>query len=181
MDLTTILRTWRDPDPSARERLMSAVYQELRRLAASHLRREREGHTFTPTVLVHELYLRILDQEDLSFEDRRSFFAYTSSAMRGILVDHARQRKAEKRGGGAAAVELPDSLSQDQADAEEVIAVHEALERLEALDPAQARIVEYRYFSGLTTAEIARLMDLSEQDVDREWRLARAWLKRKLQ
>jgi RNA polymerase sigma factor (TIGR02999 family) len=180
VDLTTILRNWEDPDPSSREELMRMAYEELHRLAASHMRNERPGHTFTPTVLVNELYLRISKATKMSFDGRRAFFAYASSAMRHILVDYARQRQTRKRGGDVWKVELPASLSRSEADIAEVLAVNAALEKLAELDAPQARIVEFRYFAGLSVREIAELTGTSEQDVDREWRLARSWLKRRL-
>jgi RNA polymerase sigma-70 factor, ECF subfamily len=180
MDLTTILKEWKNPDADVRERLLEAVYQELRRLARSQMRRERGDHTLTPTALVHEAYMRIGDDQSVSFADRHEFFALAATVMRRVLIDHARTHLAGKRGGGAPKVELHENAARTNRDAEEVLAVHEALSRLAELDPAQARIVELRYFGGFTTKDIAALMGNSEQDVDREWRLARAWLKRRL-
>jgi RNA polymerase sigma factor (TIGR02999 family) len=183
MDLTTILKEWKNPDPATRDRLLDAIYHELRRLAQSQMRNERPGHTLTPTALVHEAYMRLNQDSTATFADRQEFFAAAVTVMRRVLIDHARSRLAGKRGGGAVRVELQDytvHTAQLDTDAEEVLAVHEALSRLAELDPDQARIVELRYFGGFTTKDIAALINVSEQDVDREWRLAKAWLRRRL-
>lgn len=150
-------------------------------MAARHLRRERDGHTLEPTALVHEVYLRLVDQREATWHNRAQFFGVAAQLMRRILVDHARARQAEKRGGGKTLISLERAgdLAGPQAVAE-VLAIDEALERLAARDPDQARIVELRFFAGLTVEEVAHLLQRSERTIKREWRLARAWLYREL-
>lgn len=186
--LTTLLNRWRElqscPD-AARESIMASVYRELRRLARAQLVRERRVQTLTPTALVHEAYLRLSAQEGFSCKNRLEFFGLATMVMRRVLVDYARKRLAAKRGAGLTASTLTESDSaaesaRKELDAEEAIAVHDSLDRLATVDERQAKIVELRYFGGFTTAEIAELMGISEQDTDREWRIAKAWLGRRL-
>jgi len=163
---------------------MPAVYDELRRLASSYLRRERDAQSMQPTALVHEVYLRMLRDKPMLFQDRAHFCAIAATAMRRILVERARARHALKRGGPAPRVTLDESLAADPASAGgagvDVLALNQALERLEEMDPARARIVELRYFGGLSVEETASELDMSPATVKRHWSVARAWLAREL-
>lgn len=177
--ITQLLDDWSGGDRAALERLLPIVYGELRRLAKRELRRERAGHTLQPTALVHELYVRLVDQRRASWENRAQFFAVAAQLMRRILVDHARARVAAKRGGSSPRVSLDeagDAIDEAIAPAFEVLAVDRALTRLATLDPEQARIVELRFFSGLSVEETAHVLGRSPRTIKREWRLAKAWL-----
>ena len=175
--VTLLLRQWQQGDSAAAATLAGAVYDELRRLAASRLRQERHGHTLQPTALVHEAWLRLVDQR-VDWQNRSHFFALAAQAMRRILVDHARRRHAAKRGSDPPAVDVDDLLDRLPAPMpdERLIAMDEALTRLTALDPRQARVVELRFFTGLSVAETAEVLDISPATVKREWASARAWL-----
>lgn len=179
-DLTGLLLRWSKGDPGAVESLLPLVYAELRRIADRHMRRERDGQTLTPTALVHELYLRLIDQRHASWENRAHFFAIAANLMRRILVDHARARHAQKRGGAATVVSIGEAGEIRAPGGADVLAIDEALERLACRDPDQARIVELRFFAGLTVEETAHVLRRSPRTVKREWRLARAWLFRAL-
>jgi RNA polymerase sigma factor (TIGR02999 family) len=182
-DVTQLLVAWGAGDAAAAERLVPAVYAELRRQAARAMRREGCENTLQTTALVHEAYLRLVDQRRVVWRSRAHFFGVAAQLMRRILVDHARGRHAAKRGGGLQQLALVDADAAIPAAAEvgvEVIALHEALERLAALDPAQARLVELRYFGGLSIEETADALDVSPATVKREWAIARAWLRREL-
>lgn len=181
--ITQLLDDWSGGNRAALERLLPIVYGELRRLARRELRRERAGHTLQPTALVHELYVRLVDQRRASWENRAQFFAVAAQLMRRILVDHARARVAAKRGGSSPRVSLDeagDAIDVAIAPAFEVLAVDRALTRLTLLDPEQARIVELRFFSGLSVDETAHVLGRSPRTIKREWRLAKAWLYRHL-
>ncbi len=179
-DVTKILLAAGGGDARAAEQLLPLVYDELRRLAARQLRHESPGHTLQPTALVHEAWLRLVDQTQVQWQNRTHFLAVAATAMRRILVNHAKARGRLKRGGpdrNALRVpldQLVDSLSERSAD---LAALDEALSRLAELDPQQARIVELRFFGGMTVEEIARALDLSPRTVHREWAMARAWLR----
>ena len=168
-------------DRAALDRLVPLVFDELRRLANSYLRRERADHTLQPTALVNEAYLRLVNQQDVRCQSRAHFFGIAANLMRQILVDHARQRAADKRGGADL-----ERLSLTQAERVfnredvDVLALDEALERLNEFDPQQARIVELKFFAGLTIEETAEVLSVSHATVERDWKLARAWLKRAL-
>ena len=182
-DVTQLLVAWAGGDAAAAERLVPAVYAELRRQAARAMRREGSENTLQTTALVHEAYLRLVDQRRVVWRSRAHFFGVAAQLMRRILVDHARGRHAAKRGGGLQQLALVDADAAIPASAEvgvEVIALHEALERLAVLDPAQARLVELRYFGGLSIEETAEALDVSPATVKREWAIARAWLRREL-
>ncbi len=157
---------------------LPALYNELREVAARYLRRERPDHTLQPTALVHESYLRLMNQRTVDWSDRLTFLSIASRMMRRILADHAVARNAEKRGGSAMKVQLDSALDFCDERAINVAAVDHALRDLEALDPRQAKVVELRFFGGLTIAETAELMALSEATVKREWVTARRWLQR---
>ena len=161
---------------NAPDHLLPLIYGELRRLAASYLRRERPGHTLQPTALVHEAYVRMLDQRQVDWSNRAQFMGIAAVMMRRILVNHARDRVADKRGGGAEHVPL--TLAGEGIGATEVnlLDLHDALDRLGAADPRKAQIVELKFFGGLTTDEIAETLRISTATVERDWKFARAWL-----
>jgi RNA polymerase sigma-70 factor, ECF subfamily len=176
-----MLLDWSSGDSQAADRLMPIVYAELRRIARRQLRRERDDHTLSPTALVNELYLRMVDQRRTTWQNRLQFFGVAASLMRRILVDYARARNAEKRGGGATIVSLTDAGDERGEDlVADILGVDEALGRLAQHDPDQVRIIELRFFAGLSVEETAELLECSPRTVKREWRLARAWLYREL-
>jgi RNA polymerase sigma factor (TIGR02999 family) len=181
-DVTQLLLAWGAGDRSAGDRLLPAVYAELRRQAARAMRREPTEHTLQATALVHEAYLRLVDQRRVVWQNRAHFFGVAAQLMRRILVDHARARHAAKRGGAAQQLTLHDADAAAVSGEErvDVLALHEALERLAALDAVQARLVELRYFGGLNIEETAQALDVSPATVKREWAIARAWLRREL-
>lgn len=178
-DVTRLLHLWSGGDASALERLTPLLYDELRRLASSYLRRERPGHTLAPTALVHEAYLRLVDDGGREWSGRTHFLAIAARHMRQILVDHARRRSAGKRGAGERAVTLDEALLARERP-EELILLDDALERLAAFDERKARIVEWHYFGGLGQEEVASLLGVHVNTVARELRLARAWLQQQL-
>lgn len=178
-DATLLLRAMSRGDEGASAELLEVVYAELRRLAGGVLRGEREGHTLQPTALVHEAWLRLVDQRVEGWEGRAHFLGVASLAMRRVVVDHARARLRDRRGGGAAKEPLPTQLADpDDAYGErlDVLALHEGLERLAAQDTRAAKVVELRYFGGLTEPQVAEVLGASEATVVRDWRAARAWL-----
>ena len=177
-DITALLKDWSGGDRAALEKLMPVVYEELRRLAAAHLRSERSDHTLQPTALVHEAYLRLADQRSVEWANRAHFFSIAARIMRRILVDHARRRRALKRDGGGLRLTLAEASTEDRGP--ELLALDTALTSLEALDPRQARIVELRFFGGLSVEETAEAAGISTATVKREWRTARAWLRREI-
>lgn len=181
-EITEILQAWPDRGDEALSQLIPMVFGELRSLARQHLARFGPGHTLQPTALVHEAYLRLRESAATGVEDRNQFFALASCLMRRILVDHARHRLAAKRGGGRriSLESVHDAPRQDAVEPETVIAVHEALARLERFAPRQGRVVELRYFGGLTLPEIAASLDLSLATVERAWSTARRWLAREI-
>lgn len=176
-DVTQMLREWRDGNEAARDQLLAAVYGELRQQAAAYLRRERSDHTLQATALVHEAYLQLIDQTQAGFDSRAHFFGVAANLMRRILVDHARAHNAEKRGSGAARLALDDALGlpSQQRDVN-LLALDDALGELARLDPQQSRIVELRYFAGLSIAETAVVVGVSPATVKREWNMAKHWL-----
>jgi RNA polymerase sigma-70 factor (ECF subfamily) len=175
--VTVLLKRWSAGDLDALDVLLPAVQDELRRLARSYMRREREGHTLEPTALVNEAYLRLVDQRDVRWANRGHFFAIAAQAMRRVLVDHARGHVAAKRGGGAERVTLSGVAADRPEQVEvDVLWLNEALERLARLDERQARVVELRYFAGMSVEEVADVLDISTATVKREWSTARLWL-----
>jgi RNA polymerase sigma-70 factor, ECF subfamily len=174
--VTQLLSAWSNGDRAALDRMLPLVYEELRRLAAHHLRREQAGHTLQPTALVHEAYLRLTDQRKADWKNRAQFIGLAAGMMRRILVNHARDRAAKKRGGGAKQVSLSLVESPSGRPDMELIALEDALGRLAALDPRKSRVVELKFFGGLTTGEIAEVLDVSTATVERDWTFARAWL-----
>jgi RNA polymerase sigma factor (TIGR02999 family) len=182
-EITQLLLKWNGGGDASADELLSAVYAELHRQAARAMRREGPEHTLQATALVHEAYLRLVDQRRVEWRNRAHFFGIAAQMMRRILVDHARGRDAAKRGGGVASVTLTDAHAVAEGaadDAVDVLALHDALERLAALDADQARIVTLRYFGGMNIEETAEVMGVSPATVKREWAVARAWLKREL-
>lgn len=181
-DVTGLLTRWSRGDSSALDALLELIYDDCRQIAARQLRRERTGHSLDPTALVHELYLRLVDQRRATWENRAQFFGIAARIMRRILVDHARGRRRVKRGGSATLVSLGAANEEPTAARDvDVLAIDEALERLAALDEEQVRIIELRFFAGLTVEETAHVLGRSPRTIKREWRLARAWLFRELQ
>ncbi len=169
------------PDPKiSPEQLLPLVYDALRRLARSQLRRERADHTLQSTELVHEAYERLADQSRVNWRGRTHFFAVAAQVMRRLLVDHARQRARRKRGGGLQRITLGGVAAGSDLDLEELLALDRALKKLAALHEREARVVELRYFGGLTTREVASVVGVTERTVRRDWTFARAWLKREL-
>ena len=179
-DVTALLGDWSRGDRSALNQLLPLVYAELRRVAARQVRRERVDHTLQPTALVHEAFLRLVDQREVNWQNRAHFFGVASNVMRRILVDHARRHRATKRGEGAPRVSMDEANDVAASDDSTVLALHHALERLEAVDAELARIVELRAFGGLTIEEAAHVLSVSPSTAKRDWRTARAWLNREL-
>ena len=180
-DISQLLRQWSDGNRAALEELLPLVYDELHRQAARYLRRERVGHTLQTTALIHEAYLRLIDQRDVRWQSRTHFYAIASQMMRRVLIDYARAKHREKRGGDNARVPLdtvaPVANDEDSVD---LIALDQALQRLAELDEQQARVVELRYFGGLSLEETAEVLHISRATTARDWDVAKAWLRREL-
>ena len=182
-DVTRLLIAWKEGDRAALDALTPHVYQELRRIAASYLRNERPGHTLQPTALIHEAYLRLIDQSLPQFNSRTHFFGVAAQIMRQILVDFARSHRAEKRGGGLPHVDLTEATLVDRGDAERsmrLLDLNDALDRLATFDNRKARVIELRYFGGLQREEVAEVLGVSLATVKRDLSLGEAWLKREL-
>jgi RNA polymerase sigma factor (TIGR02999 family) len=177
--ISHLLQQWSGGDLQAREDLVPLVYQELRKRAAAYLRRERRDHTLQPTALVNEAYVRLMGQERVTWINRAQFFGVAAQAMRRILVDHAREREAAKRPGGIR-VSLDEGLRSVPPIDCEVLMLDSVLQELAVIDPRQARIVEMRYFGGLSEEEVAAILSLSRTTITREWQSARAWLYRRM-
>ena len=173
--IAQLLTDWANHDPTARDRLVPIVYEELRRLAHHYMRNEREGHTLQTTALVNELYVRLAGIDALAWRDRAHFFAMAATLMRRVLVDCARQRARDKRGGGVSVVPLDEHVIAPQR-AVDVVALDEALERLATVDTQQSRVVELRFFAGLSVEETAEALGISPATVKREWATAKLWL-----
>ncbi|RMH16365.1 MAG: sigma-70 family RNA polymerase sigma factor [Acidobacteria bacterium] len=179
-DVTAVLRDWTDGDPEALGRLMPLVFDELRTIARRYLDRESPNHTLQPTALVNEVYLKLVGRRRVTWENRAQFFGFAAELMRRILVDHARGLRASKRGGGAPRISLEAGVDVAFRQDVDVVALDDALKDLAALDPRQAKIVELRFFTGLTNEEVAAALGISLTTVKREWRTARLWLYREL-
>ena len=178
--VTQLLEKWSQGDEEALGQLMPLVYDELHRLAGAYLRRERREHTLQPTALINETYLKLIDQDHPNWKNRAQFFGVAAQLMRRILVDHARRHHARKRGGDRLNVSLRNiGAFGNQPDAD-LLTLHDALDQLEKIDPEQSRLVELRFFGGLTIEETAEVMQVSHATVEREWKIAKAWLKREL-
>lgn len=175
-DVTQLLIDWGDGDPGALDRLMPLVYDKLHQLAERYMRHERRGHTLQPTALVHEAYLQLIDQKRVKWQNRAHFFAVASQLMRRITMLHVRRLRAAKRGGGQAPVPLDETIEVTPERSEALIDLDDALDGLARLDAQLARVVELRFFGGMTVAETAEALGVSPTTVKREWRAARAWL-----
>jgi len=178
--VTELLVAWGQGDKAALDELMPVVYDELRRLAQSYLSRERPGHTLQTTALVHEAYLRLVDQRSVDWQNRAQFFGIAAQMMRRILINHAKERNAQKRQGYAKKVSLDDAVSFFEQRELDLLALDEALNGLAVLDPQQTQIVELRFFGGLTIEEVAEVLGLSPATIKREWDSAKLWLRREL-
>lgn len=179
-EVTTLVNLSQAGDSGAGQRLMEAVYEELRRLAGAYLAHQNAGHTLQPTALVHEAFIKLVDHDHAKWNGRAHFFAVAAKAMRHILVDHARARKADKRGGDWSRVTLDAALMNVNNKGVDTLIVNEALEELAALDERQSRIVELRFFGGLGVEEVAEVLGVSKSTIEAEWRMARAWLSKRL-
>jgi len=179
-EVTALLSAWRGGDQDAFEKLIPIVYADLRRIAARYMRSENEGHTLQATALVHEAYLQLTGERERTWENRAHFFGVAAQIMRNLLVDHARRAMAAKRGGGAIAVQLDAGTELTGVAPEDLLAVDAALRRLAEVDARASRIVELRYFVGLTIEEIAEVTDTSVRTVNREWGTAKTWLRAEL-
>ena len=179
-DITRMLREWSDGKPGAADELASAVYSELRRRAAGYLRRERAGHSFQTTDLVHETYLKLVDQERVEWKCRGHFFAIAATSMRRILVDRAKRNGRAKRGGPVDDVPIDEARVGTSGSDVDLVALDEALRRLKQLDPQQERLVELRYFAGLKLEDAAEAIGISRATAARDWNAAKAWLRREL-
>jgi RNA polymerase sigma-70 factor (ECF subfamily) len=176
-EVTRLLVDWGNGDQAALDELIPLVYDELRRLAGRYMRRESPGHTLQTSALVNEAYLRLVDQKSVQWQNRAHFFGVAAQLMRRILVDHARRRSRAKRGGGAQMVSLVERAVMSE-EVAEVIALNAALNDLEEFDPRKSRIVEMKFFGGLTNEEVAEVLKVTSRTVEREWRKAKAWLNR---
>ena len=175
--ITQLLKQWSNGDAEVLDDLMLLVYSELRRQASGYLRRERSNHTLQPTALINEAYLKLIDQRDVKWQNRSHFFAIAAQAMRRILVDYARERKREKRGGAAENLPIEEALTiVSQEKSVDLVALDEALNKLSRFDQRQAKVVELRYFSGLSIDETAEVLNVSNVTVRRDWNMAKAWL-----
>ncbi len=179
-NITKLLLDWRNGDQTALDQLMPLVYEELRRMANHYMRNERKGHTLQTSALVNEAYLRLVDHENIEWQNRAHFFGVAAQAMRRILVDHARARNYQKRGGGAQQVSLDEAATLAGDRAAELIALDEALQELAKMDERKARVVELRYFGGLSVEETAEALGVSVPTVTRDWNTAKAWLMREM-
>jgi RNA polymerase sigma factor (TIGR02999 family) len=179
-EVTVLLRAWGDGDAQALDRLAPLVYRELHRIARSYMARERIDHTLQTTALVNEAYVRLVDARQVTWQDRAHFFAVCARAMRRILVDHARSRGYQKRGGGEVRIEFDEACAVALSADSNLLGLDEALARLSNLDPRKASVIEMRFFGGLSVEETAEALNISQETVMRDWKLARAWLYREL-
>jgi RNA polymerase sigma factor (TIGR02999 family) len=179
-EVTKLLKDWSAGDESALDKLMPLVYDELRRLAHQHMRREKPGHTLQTSALVNEAYVRLVDQSEIQWEGRAHFFGIAARLMRQILVDRARRRNFAKRGGGAIRVSLTEAMTVAQEQSANVIALDDALKNLEKTDQRKSRIVELRFFGGMSIEETAKVLKVSPGTVMRDWTFARAWLRNEM-
>jgi RNA polymerase sigma factor (TIGR02999 family) len=175
-DVTQLLLGLKSGDPAAESQLLEVVYGELRGIAGRMMRRERQDHTLQATALIHEAYVHLVDQRGKDWQNRAHFFGVSAQVMRRILVDHARTRRTKKRGGGQPKVSLDEALPLSIEQSDEVLALDEALSRLAQFDPRQSRVVELRFFGGLTDEEAAEVLGVSSRTVKRDWVVAKAWL-----
>lgn len=179
-EITRLLQLWNQGDPGAIEKLVPVVYDELHRLAHHHMSDERPGHTLQTTALVNEAYVRLVDSAHANWESRTHFFAVCAQVMRRILVDWARSRQALKRGGGVTALDLNEALAAAQQPGTDLVALDDALNKLTAFDSRKGKVVELRFFGGLSVKETAEVLKVSPETVHRDWSLAKSWLRREL-
>lgn len=179
-EITLLLADWGKGDAQALEQLMPLVYEELRRMARNHMRRQPSGHTFQTTELIHEAYLKLAKQNEQNWQNRAHFFGVAASAMRHILVDYARSKSSQKRGGWQQRVTLADETVIAANHSKDIIALDDALKNLAMLDERKSRVVELKYFGGITNEEVAEVLKISTDTVKRDWRFARTWLLREL-
>jgi RNA polymerase sigma factor (TIGR02999 family) len=179
--ITGLLRAWRDGDEAALDQLVPLVEGELRRLASAYMRRERHGHTLQTTALINEAFIRLVDAKDIRWNDRSHFFGISARLMRRVLVDHARARGSQKRGGGAQRVTFTETLAEASDPSLNVLALDRALDALAEVDERQARVVELRFFGGLSVEETADVLHMSTDTIKRDWRIAKQWLQRELE
>jgi RNA polymerase sigma factor (TIGR02999 family) len=179
-DVTALLQEWRAGNQAALEQLVPIIYEELRRVARGRLRLERPDHTLQPTALVHEAYLRLIEQRNVRWQNRAHFFAISAQLMRRILVDKARARHNRKRGGEVRQVVLNEALVASKERGEELVALDDALQSLAAIDPRKSQVVELRFFGGLSVEETAEVLKMSPDTVTRDWKMAKVWLMREL-
>ena len=179
-NITELLASYGRGDKESLDQLMPIVYEELRRQAARYLRREQAGHTLQTTALIHEAYVRLVDQRNMQWQNRAHFFGIAAQMMRRILVDHARSKKRAKRGGSEVRVSLDEATVAVKGQDLDVVALDEALQRLAEIDEQQSKVVELRFFSGLSVEETAEVMGISKSTVKRDWSMAKAWLHREL-
>jgi RNA polymerase sigma-70 factor (ECF subfamily) len=178
--ITQLLQSWNQGDQSAIEKLVPLVYDELHRLAQRYMSDERPGHTLQPTALVNEAYLRLVDSAHADWESRAHFFAVCAQVMRRVLVDWARSRQALKRGGDVCVLDLDEALATTKQPGTNLVALDDALNTLAAVDPRKAQVVELRFFGGLNVKEVADILKVSPETVQRDWKLAKSWLRREL-
>lgn len=179
-EITLLLADWGKGDEQALEQLMPLVYDELRRMARNHMRRQPSGHTFQTTELIHEAYLKLAKQDERNWQNRAHFFGVAASAMRHILVDYARSKSSQKRGGWQERITLADDTAVAADQSKDIIALDDALKDLATLDERKSRVVELKYFGGITNEEVAEVLKISTDTVKRDWRFARTWLLREL-
>ena len=179
-NVTQMLHDWSHGDREVLDKLVPVVYEELRRQAARYLKRERPGHTLQTTALIHEAYIRLIDQKNVHWQNRAHFYAISAKLMRRILVDHARSRQAAKRGGSDIKLPLEEAMIASEGREVDLVALDEALERLAAIDPQQSRVVELKFFSGMSVEETAEVLGVSTRTVKRDWNVAKAWLRREI-
>jgi RNA polymerase sigma factor (TIGR02999 family) len=179
-EITRLLKAWGNGDAAALEQLTPLVHSELRHMAHRYMRKEKQGHSLQTTALVNEAYLRLVDADGVGWQDRAHFFAVSAQMMRRILVDSARARASDKRGGGVVRMSLDESVDGMEDRSCELLALDEALDALAKMDPRKAKVVEMRFFGGLSVAETAAVLKISEPSVLRDWKLARAWLNREM-
>jgi RNA polymerase sigma-70 factor, ECF subfamily len=179
-EVTQLLRAWSQGDQSVKDELYQLVYDELHRLAHRYMRRENQGHTLQTTALVNEAYLRLADAQNLSFQDRTHFFAVSANVMRRILIDEARARRADRRGGDNIMLAIDEALDSEKQEDLDLIALDLALQGLAKINERQSKVVELRYFGGLSVEETAKVLSVSPDTVMRDWRFAKAWLKREM-
>jgi RNA polymerase sigma-70 factor, ECF subfamily len=179
-EVTQLLVDWGNGNQAALDRLMPLVYTELRQLAHRYMRRERPGHTMQTTALIHEAYLRLVDQNQVRWQHQAHFFGIAARLMRHILIEHARSHTRAKRGGGVGTISLDEAAIVSQARATELLALDDALERLATIDPRKSQVVELRFFGGLSVEEAAQVLNIAPNTVLRDWRMAKAWLRREI-